>query len=123
MNTQDVDGHTALIWAADKGNIEVVNHLLAHKDCDPNKQVKKMEFEEKHHQLAQDHDGLSALICAASTGQLEMVKRLLECDQVDVNLQVVAEGVSEPRHYQTTRTLKRDTLPSSLPSTRTLSRL
>ena len=35
----DVDGHTALIWAADKGNVEVANHLLSHPNIDPNLQV------------------------------------------------------------------------------------
>ena len=39
VNAIDVDGHTALIWASDKGNIEVVNHLLKHKDLKVNHQV------------------------------------------------------------------------------------
>ena len=39
VNAVDVDGHTALIWAADKGNVEVANHLLSHPNIDPNLQV------------------------------------------------------------------------------------
>ena len=42
VNAVDVDGHTALIWAADKGNVEVANHLLSHPNIDPNLQVLKV---------------------------------------------------------------------------------
>ena len=41
VNAVDVDGHTALIWAADKGNVEVANHLLSHPNIDPNLQVRE----------------------------------------------------------------------------------
>ena len=52
MNAVDVDGHTALIWAADKGNVEVANHLLSHPNIDPNLQVTlKIKYvESRRHQ-------------------------------------------------------------------------
>ena len=49
MNAVDVDGHTALIWAADKGNVEVANHLLSHPNIDPNLQVREERRDFKSH--------------------------------------------------------------------------
>ena len=51
MNAVDVDGHTALIWAADKGNVEVANHLLSHPNIDPNLQVREERLDFKSHNL------------------------------------------------------------------------
>ena len=71
MNAVDVDGHTALIWAADKGNVEVANHLLSHPNIDPNLQVREGRRDFKSHvSNCQDFEGLSALICAATTKQV-----------------------------------------------------
>ena len=49
VNAVDVDGHTALIWAADKGNVEVANHLLSHPNIDPNLQVREERRDFKSH--------------------------------------------------------------------------
>ena len=49
VNAVDVDGHTALIWAADKGNVEVANHLLSHPNIDPNLQVREGRRDFKSH--------------------------------------------------------------------------
>ena len=71
VNAVDVDGHTALIWAADKGNVEVANHLLSHPNIDPNLQVREERRDFKSHVFnCQDFEGLSALICAATTKQV-----------------------------------------------------
>ena len=71
VNAVDVDGHTALIWAADKGNVEVANHLLSHPNIDPNLQVREERRDFKSHKSnCQDFEGLSALICAATTKQV-----------------------------------------------------
>ena len=51
VNAVDVDGHTALIWAADKGNVEVANHLLSHPNIDPNLQVREGRLDFKSHNL------------------------------------------------------------------------
>ena len=51
VNAVDVDGHTALIWAADKGNVEVANHLLSHPNIDPNLQVREERLDFKSHNL------------------------------------------------------------------------
>ncbi|KAI2494855.1 hypothetical protein MHU86_19659 [Fragilaria crotonensis] len=69
----DEDGHdwTALMWASDKGHMEVVCVLLNHAEVDVNI---KGAF------------GLTALAHASGNGNLEVVRALLNHNGVDVNI-------------------------------------
>ena len=68
---QDADGHTALIWAADKGYADIVRTLLGVKSIDTN---------------IQSEEGFTALICAAGQGYLDIVRDLLDNGETDAFL-------------------------------------
>ena len=53
VNIQDAEGHTALIWAADKSHMDIVKTLLAVQNIYPN---------------IQSNEGFSALICPSGQG-------------------------------------------------------
>ena len=102
----DINAHfgrleeTALMEAAKKGHINVVEILLAHKQIDVNKKQiagvsAYMAAAERGHtdimRLFRGHGGVdvyteggSALILAASNGQTDAAKLLLEDEQIDV---------------------------------------
>lgn len=63
---------TALIWAADNGNHEMVKLLLAHDKTDIN---------------AGNRAGVTALMLAAKKGHLHIVDDLLAADGIDINKQ------------------------------------
>ncbi|MCP4747143.1 MAG: ankyrin repeat domain-containing protein, partial [Desulfobacteraceae bacterium] len=63
-------GVTLLLWAAEKGHVDVVNALLSHPDMDVN----------------QRNDwGRTPLLVAAENGHIEAVKLLLSHLKIDVN--------------------------------------
>jgi ankyrin repeat protein len=74
VNQQDERGLTALIWALQKGHIEIVQELLQNEKIDVNQQ----EFL-----------SYSALISAAEEGEQEIVRMLLKNENIDINLRNV----------------------------------
>jgi ankyrin repeat protein len=70
INASDDYGRTALMWAAHKGHLEMVELLLSDERLDIN---------------ASDDSEWTALMCAASKGHLEMVKLLLSDEHLDIN--------------------------------------
>lgn len=63
-------GHTALIWAADKGHADIVRLLLAQPGIDVNVAGKT---------------GVTALMLAAKKGDLDIVRQLLAHKNINVN--------------------------------------
>ncbi|MBM5781844.1 MAG: ankyrin repeat domain-containing protein, partial [Pelagibacterales bacterium] len=70
VNKANVNGHTALMFAAQNGHLEVIKELLEDKDIDVNKA---------------NVNGHTALMFAAQNGHLEVIKELLEDKKIDVN--------------------------------------
>ena len=64
-------GYTALNYASEKGNLDVVRALLYHEGIDVN---------------IQDDNGETALISASLNGHLDPVRALLNHDEIDVNI-------------------------------------
>ena len=74
VNAKDDDsnGCTALIWASQWGNLDVVRELLDHDGIDVN---------------FKSDSGNTALISASEGGHLDVVCALLNHDGIDVNIQ------------------------------------
>ena len=72
MNVVDIDGMTALHWAADKGHTAVVRALLAVDGLEVN---------------AADCSGKTALIKAAFNGYIGIVQALVAVESVNINAQ------------------------------------
>ncbi len=94
VNTSDWEGETALMEAADKGQLEVVRLLLRH-GADVN---------------AADEDGETALMRAADDGHTEVVRALIAAG-ADVNArdedgETALSNAEEERHLETARVLR-----------------
>lgn len=70
LNVADENGTTALIYAANRGRIKVIDLLLATPGIDFN---------------AANNCGNTALLCATLSGHLEAIKRLLAKQGIDIN--------------------------------------
>ena len=76
VNARDEDRHTALTWAVDKGDLNIIRELLGNPNLDLN---------------PVDDDGLSPLILACKPNEedrSEVVKLLINDPRTDVNITV-----------------------------------
>ena len=76
MNATDLDGHTALTWAVDKGDVNIIRDLLGNSHLDLN---------------IKDNDGLSPLILAClprDEDRSEVVRLLISDSRTNVNIKV-----------------------------------
>ena len=108
LNSMEGNGSTALIWAVEKGNEEVLTELLQQKDCDislKNWRTKRTALHiacrdgrvEMVRQLAshprqgslnsKDCQGTNALMMAVTEGHKEVVTELLQLEDCDINLE------------------------------------
>ncbi len=70
MNTKDNRGHTALIWAVNSKNSDMVASLMRREELDVN---------------ARNSDGLTALMLAVAHNAMDIVLQLLISVNIDVN--------------------------------------
>ena len=75
VNIQDLDGHTALHWAADKGSSDIVKALLSSSNIRINTQ---------NHE-----DGYCPLSIAVGGGFKDVVAILVEDERTDLNVSVM----------------------------------
>ena len=75
VNIQDLDGHTALHWAADKGSSDIVKALLSSSNIKINTQ---------NHE-----DGYYPLIIAVGGGFKDVVEILAKDERTDLNVSVM----------------------------------
>merc|ERR1712029_1101545 len=68
----DEAGNTALIWAVNRGQLEVVKNILTHPNLDVN---------------AKGAEGLTALIIASRNGVRDIAEMLVMDNRTDVNSQ------------------------------------
>ena len=88
VNRADEDGHTALIWAADKGS-EEVRHTSLSPSCTVCYKVVDLLLERPELELnSQDGDGFTALYCAAKLDNPTVLTALLARPGIQVNFQV-----------------------------------
>ena len=77
VNIQDLDGHTALHWAADKGSSDIVKALLSSSNIKINTQNHEEE------------GGYYPLIIAVGGGFKDVVAILAEDERTDLNVSVM----------------------------------
>ncbi len=103
VNEADETGGTALLWAARRGQVDVVQLLLGRNGVEVNKATAR---------------GFSSLMFASENGHVEVVQLLLARQGVEVNNKTVQNGAtalfmaSQNGHVEVVRLLLRTSRPT-----------